>query len=210
MHVLRENIPMIGVNSVLALIPLFCGWLMGKTRQKVLQLVLVSLWFFFLPNTLYILTDMRYLPEQWHRVHAAAKLALALQYLLYDLLGVACFLLALSAFEKLFLRSRWRKNHVILIVCLIIINFCIGLGIVLGRVQRLNSWDIFVDAPTVIAAALHNLSSLRLLLFVLLFGIFSNAVYFVFRRCRGAFAAVATWVVASLPVALHLHREHRP
>ena len=41
MHVLLENLPMIGVNSILALIPLFCGWLMVKTRQKVLQLVLL-------------------------------------------------------------------------------------------------------------------------------------------------------------------------
>ena len=209
MHVLRENIPMIVVNSFLALIPLFCGWLMGKTRQKVLQLVLVPLWFFFLPNTLYILTDMRYLPEQWQRVHAAGKLALALQYLLYDLLGVGCFLLALSAFEKLFLRSRWRKNHVVLIVCLIVINFCIALGIVLGRVQRLNSWDIFVDAPTVITAAFHNLSSLRLLLFVVFFGIFSNAVYFLFRRYRGAFGVVAGGVFASRTTPLHTDEERR-
>jgi uncharacterized membrane protein len=184
MHVLLENLPMIGVNSFLALIPLFCGWLMVKTRQKVLQLVLLPFWFLFLPNTLYTLTDLRYLPYQWHDVHAAGKVALALQYLLYELLGVGCFLFALSAFEKLLLRSRWQKKHVVLTVCLIVINFCIGLGIVLGRVQRFNSWDIFVDAPTVIAAALHNLSSFRLLLFVVFFGVFANVLYFIFRQAR--------------------------
>ncbi len=184
MHVLLENMPMIVVNSFLALIPLFCGWLMGKARQKVLQIALLLLWFLFLPNTLYTLTDLRYLPYQWHAVHAAGKVALALQYLLYELLGVGCFLLALSAFEKLLLRSRWPKKHVVLTVCLIVVNFCIGLGIVLGRVQRFNSWDIFVDAPTVIAAALHNLLSFRLLLFVVFFGVFANALYFVFRQSR--------------------------
>jgi uncharacterized membrane protein len=184
MHVLLENLPMIGVNSILALIPLFCGWLMVKTRQKVLQLVLLLFWFLFLPNTLYTLTDLRYLPYQWQDVHAAGKFALALQYLLYELLGVGCFLFALSAFEKLLLRSRWSKKHLVMTVCLIVVNFCIGLGIVLGRVQRFNSWDIFVDAPTVIAAAFHNLSSFRLLLFVVLFGVFANALYFVFRQSR--------------------------
>jgi uncharacterized membrane protein len=184
MHVLLENMPMIVVNSLLSLIPLFCGWLMGKTRQKVLLLALLLLWFLFLPNTLYTLTDLRYLPYQWHTVHAAGKVALALQYLLYELLGVGCFLLALSAFEKLLLRSRWQKKHVVLTVCLIVINFCIGLGIVLGRVQRFNSWDIFVDAPTVITAAFSILSSFRLLLFVVLFGVFANALYFVFRQSR--------------------------
>jgi uncharacterized membrane protein len=172
------------VNSFLALVPLFCGWLMVKTRHKVLQLALVLLWFIFLPNTLYTLTDLRYLPHQWHAVHIAGKCALAFQYLLYELLGVGCFLLALSAFEKLLLRSRWPKKHIMLTVCLIIVNFCIGLGIVLGRVQRFNSWDIFVDAPTVITAAFSILSSFRLLLFVVLFGVFANALYFVFRQSR--------------------------
>ena len=192
MRVLLENMSMIGLNSFLALIPLLCGWLMVKTRQKWLQLALALLWFFFLPNTLYILTDLRYLPEQWHQVHAAGKVAVAFQYLLYELLGVGCFLLALSALEKLLLRSRWRKKHVVLTVCLIVVNFCIGLGIVLGRVQRLNSWDIFIDAPKVIAASFQILSSFELLLFVVLFGIFANGVYFVFRKYRGAIAALAS------------------
>src|SRR6185312_17164946 len=122
MRVLIENMSMIGLNSLLALIPLLCGWLMVKTRQKLLQLAFVLLWFFFLPNTLYILTDLRYFPEQWHQVHAAGKIAVAFQYLLYELLGVSCFLLALSALEQLLLRSRWRKKQLMLAACLIVVN----------------------------------------------------------------------------------------
>ena len=131
MHVLLENMDMIGLNSFLAIIPLPCGWLMVKTRQKLLRLAFALLWFIFLPNTLYILTDLRYLPRQWHEVHTAGKIAVAFQYLLYELLGVACFLLALSALDKLLARSRWRKKHVVLIVCLIVVNFCMAFGIVL-------------------------------------------------------------------------------
>jgi uncharacterized membrane protein len=192
MHVLLENMPMIVVNSVLALVPLLCGWLMEKTRHKALRLPLGLLWFLFLPNTLYTLTDLRYLPYQWHRVHAAGKVALALQYLLYELLGVGCFLLALTAFEHLIMRSRLRKKRLLLLGCLVVVNFCIGLGIVLGRVQRFNSWDIFVDAPSVVAAALQNLSSSRLLLFVFLFGIFANVLYFLFKALAGAAARIVT------------------
>ena len=140
MHVLLENLPMIGVNSMLALIPLFCGWLMVKTRQKVLQLVLLLFWFLFLPNTLYTLTDLRYLPYQWQDVHAAGKFALALQYLLYELLGVGCFLFALSAFEKLLLRSRWSKKHIVLMVCLIVVNFCIASALSVVRASRSGQW----------------------------------------------------------------------
>jgi uncharacterized membrane protein len=185
MRVLLENMSMIGLNSFLALIPLLCGWLMVKTRQKWLQLTFAVLWFFFLPNTLYILTDLRYFPEQWHQVHAAGKAAMAFQYLLYELLGVGCFLLALCALEQRFLRSRWREKHVMLTVCLMVVNFCVGFGIVLGRVQRLNSWEIFIDSPKVIAASFQVLSSFELLLFVVLFGVLANGVYFVFRKYRG-------------------------
>src|SRR5256885_10517657 len=183
MHMLLENMSMIGLNSFLALIPLLCGRLMVKTRQKLLQLAFALLWFFFLPNTLYILTDLRYLPEQWHQVHAAGKVAVAFQYLLYELLGVGCFLFALSALEQLLLRTRWRKKHLVLTVCLIVVNFCIGFGIVLGRVQRLNSWDIFVNVPKVIQASFHIVSSLELMLLVVLFGVFANGFYFVWRKC---------------------------
>src|SRR6266496_778131 len=170
MNVLLDNMSMIGLNSFLALTPLLFGWLMVKTRQKFLQLAFALLWFFFLPNTLYTLTDLRYLPEQWHSVHSSGKIALALQYLLYEMLGVSSFLLALYLLEKLLVRSHWRKKQVVLAVCLIVVNFCIGFGIVLGRVQRLNSWDIFV----------------------VLFGGFANGFYFVWRKCWGISTALAS------------------
>ena len=183
MNVLLDNMSMIGLNSFLALTPLLFGWLMVKTRQKFLQLAFALLWFFFLPNTLYTLTDLRYLPEQWHSVHSSGKIALALQYLLYEMLGVSSFLLALYLLEKLLVRSHWRKKQVVLAVCLIVVNFCIGLGIVLGRVQRLNSWDIFVNVPKVIQASFQIVSSVELMLLVVLFGVFANGFYFVWRKC---------------------------
>ena len=183
MSVLLDNMSMIGLNSFLALIPLLFGWLMVKTRQKFFQLAFALLWFLFLPNTLYILTDLRYLPEQWHALHSSGKIALALQYLLYEMLGVSSFLLGLYPLEKLLVRSHWRKKQLVLTVCLIVVNFCIGFGIVLGRVQRLNSWDIFVNVPKVIQASFQIVSSVELMLLVVLFGVFANGFYFVWRKC---------------------------
>jgi uncharacterized membrane protein len=101
MNVLLDNMPMIGVNSFLAIIPVLCGWLMVKTRQKFLLVALALLWFAFLPNTLYILTDLRYLPEQWTVMSTVGKLGLAGQYILYALFGLSCFFLHYT---------RWRKH----------------------------------------------------------------------------------------------------
>lgn len=183
MSVLLDNMSMIGLNSFLALIPLLFGWFMVKTRQPLLQVAFALLWFSFLPNTLYILTDLRYLPEQWTAMHHFGKIALAVQYLMYELFGVSSFLLALYPLEKLLVRSHWRKKQVVLTICLIVVNFCIGFGIVLGRVQRLNSWDIFVNVPNVIQASFQIVSSVELMLLVVLFGVCANGFYFVWRTC---------------------------
>ncbi len=194
MSVLVENMSMIGWNSFLTLIPILCGWLMFKTRQKLLQAAFALLWFSFLPNTLYILTDLRYLPEQWDAMSTLGKLGLAVQYILYELIGVSSFLLAVYPLEKTLLRSRWRENKMVLPFLLITVNFCIGFGMVLGRVQRLNSWDIFLDAPKVIHASFHMVSTLELLLLGVLFGVVANSVYFLFIKYRGVSTAlVSKW-----------------
>jgi uncharacterized membrane protein len=183
---------MIGVNSFLAIIPVLCGWLMVKTRQKFLLVALALLWFAFLPNTLYILTDLRYLPEQWTVMSTVGKLGLAGQYILYALFGLSCFLLALYPLEKTLVRSRWREHTWLLSLLLIAVNFCIGFGMVLGRVQRLNSWDLFIAAPNVLHAAFHIVSSLELLRLGVLFGLGANSVYFVFRTYRGVSIALVS------------------
>ncbi|MFL5706065.1 MAG: DUF1361 domain-containing protein [Ktedonobacteraceae bacterium] len=192
MSVLLDNMPMIGWNSFLTLIPILCGWLMFRTRQKLLQGAFALLWFSFLPNTLYILTDLRYLPEQWNALHTLGKIGLALQYLLYELIGVSSFLLAVYPLEKLLLRSRWRENKWLLPLLLITANFFIGFGMVLGRVQRINSWDIFLDTSKVIQASVQIVSSLELLLLMVLFGCVANAVYFLFRIYRGVSVSPAS------------------
>ena len=192
MSVLLENMPMIGLNSFLAAIPVLCGWLMVKTRLKFLQGALALLWFIFLPNTLYILTDLRYLPEQWHLMSTIGKFGLAVQYSLYEFLGLSSFLLALYALEKILVRSRWQKHKFLLPLLFIVVNFLIGFGMVLGRVQRLNSWDIFFAAPNVLHAVWHIVSSLHLLLLGVLFGIVANSVYFLFKVYRGVNIALVS------------------
>jgi uncharacterized membrane protein len=81
---------------------------------------------------------------------------------------------------------------VLLPFLLITVNFFIGFGIVLGRVQRLNSWDIFIDAPKVMYASFQIVSSLELLLLVVFFSAVANALYFLFRKYRGVSAALVS------------------
>ena len=182
MMILLNNVSWMGWNVFLALIPPIFGWLVLITRQRVLKVACALIWFIFLPNTLYLITDLPHIIWQWHYMHHAGQIALALQYLALVLIGLVTFLLALYPVEKALLRASWLKNKSLVPLFIIATNFFIGLGIVLGRVQRINSWDIVVDIPKVIGASLSIFNSLELILLVLFFGVFANVYYFVFRK----------------------------
>jgi uncharacterized membrane protein len=182
MMILLNNISWMGWNVILALIPPIFGWLLFITRQKVLKVIFALIWFLFLPNTLYLITDLPHIVWQWHHMHHAGQIALALQYITLVLIGLITFLLALYPVEKALLRSSWLKKKSLVSLFIIMTNFFLGLGIVLGRVQRINSWDVIVDIPKVIVASLSIFNSLELILFVLFFGIFANVYYFVWRK----------------------------
>ena len=180
--ILLNNVSWMGWNVFLALISPIFGWLLLITRQKVLKGAFALIWFFFLPNTLYLVTDSPHIIWQWHHMHHAGQIALALQYLILVLIGLVTFLLALYPVEKALLRSSWLKKKSLVPFFIIAMNFLIGLGIVLGRVQRINSWDIVVDIPKVIGASLSIFNSLELILFVVFFGVFANVYYFVCKK----------------------------
>lgn len=182
MRILLTNISWMGLNIFLALIPLIFGWLLLKTRQKVLKVAFALIWFAFLPNTLYLLTDSFHIFRQWNHIHHAGQIVLALQYFTLELIGLVTFILALYPVEKALLLSSWPKKKSLVPLLIIITNFFIGLGIVLGRVQRINSWDIFVDIPKVIGASIGIFTSRELILLVLLFGLFANCCYFLLRK----------------------------
>ena len=180
--ILLSNMSWMGWNVFLALIPLIFGWLLLITRQKILKVAFALIWFFFLPNTLYLLTDLLHIFRQWHQMHYAGQIALALQYFTLVLVGLATFILALYPVEKTLLLSSWPKKKSLVPLLIIITNFLIGLGIVLGRIQRINSWDIFVDIPKVIGAFVSIFTSLELIVLALLLGLFANCYYFLCRK----------------------------
>jgi uncharacterized membrane protein len=182
MMILLNNVSWMGWNVFLAMIPLIFGWLVLVVRQKVLKVAFALIWFLFLPNTLYLITDLPHAIWQWQRMHMAGQIALALQYLILVLIGLVTFFLALYPVEKTLLRSSWLKNKSLVPLFIILTNFFIGLGIVLGRVMRINSWDVIVDLSKVISASLSIFTSLELILLVVFFGAFANVCYFIGRK----------------------------
>jgi uncharacterized membrane protein len=63
-----------------------------------------------------------------------------------------------------------------------VLNFLIGYAMVIGKVERVNSWEIFTATERVIVAVNHLLHSSSLLALGFLFGLFVNFFYFLVRK----------------------------
>jgi uncharacterized membrane protein len=177
MHLVLFNLGWMTWNVFLAFIPVFFGWLMVKAHTKIAKIICGIFWLVFLPNTIYLLTDIIHLPDDWVRVYGFDKVLMLVLYTILMILGIVTFVLSLHPLEKLFKRKMQHKTTTIVLV-----NFIIGFGIVLGRVERTNSWDIFVNFPRFLNDVFSVITSPEKLLLCLAFGILCNIVYFSCRR----------------------------
>jgi uncharacterized membrane protein len=60
-------------------------------------------------------------------------------------------------------------------------NSLIGYGMVLGRVLRVNSWQVITAPSEVLRATVEVFTSFNLILLTILFALFVNFFYFLFR-----------------------------
>ena len=135
----------------------------------------------FIPNTIYIVTDILHLINQADNVGIFGTIILYIQYFIFLSLGLLAYVLSLYPIEKI-LKKHYKKQKEKINILLITINFLIGFGIVLGRVHRLNSWDLILELQKVFDAIKEIAFSPNMILLAILFGLLSNFVYFLFKE----------------------------
>ena len=156
-------------NLFLALVPvalgLAIGWLNWRDKPILerwyVWLPLVLLWLGFLPNTCYLLTEWRHFieiiiqhPDQTRqaahdKMALTQFLALTAFYIVYSGLGLLTFSMAIWPVAHWLRPSRAAKFWFFL-VC--------ALGVYLGLIRRLNTWDVVRDPKTVVSAIAVALS----------------------------------------------------
>lgn len=186
-------------NLFLAAVPVVLGYglawgLKGHGKQRRLPLFLCLplgvVWLTFLPNTCYLLTEWRHLlfdprladlldaaPTDKHAMLSTAKWALL--FLGYSGLGVLLFVLAIRPMER-WLRSTGHST----LPYAPLLFFLMSLGVYLGLIVRLNSWDIVTRPLFVWQTAVHALFYPPLLAAI---GIFAALLW-------GLYEAVDLWV----------------
>jgi uncharacterized membrane protein len=181
-------------NLLLALIPVPLGYLLAwllRKRPKLAGLLLLALplavaWLAFLPNTCYLLTEWRHLlfDRRWEKLldtgHESSRSMYltakwALFFLAYSGLGVFLFVLAVRPVEH-WLRSVGGKPYLVAPFFF----FLLSLGVYLGLIVRLNSWDLvrrplFVWNTTVEAVTTRHILMAIGVFAVLLWGLYEGA-----------------------------------
>src|SRR5579859_4567330 len=169
MPLLIDNFQWMAWNIFLALIPILLAYITAKYYKNFSGFIFFLLWFLFFPNTIYLITDLEYLPQQLSKINFLFDIILILQYLILSLLGVLTYLYAIKPIAKKFTNF----NNLIFIF-----NFLVAFAVALGKVQRSQSWQIFTNPKSVIMNIQIALSTHQIIAFTILFGILINFIWF--------------------------------
>lgn len=188
-EILAKNASWMLYNISLAVIPVFLGWWMLYVRNNLLKVILFAVWLSFVPNTIYIFTDIIHILKDAARVDSLFELfVISFQYVGLLTAGFITYILALYPADRLIRtvmqgkNKKHKKYEKSTLNVIIILNFLIGIGIVLGRVYRLNSWDILMEIEKVFVSALNLVTTPSMIALSLFFGIVANFVYFGFKK----------------------------
>ena len=192
MEIFLDNLYFIWLNSFLALVAVLFGWLMSKANSAFAKIWTGFIWIIFLPNTFYILTDISHLFEDWSKVDVLFKFILTVQYSLFSIFGIISFVVSVYFFQRLLegKSTGWKvekmKPSTFAAICLL--NLLVGFAVILGGIERANSWHVFTNPIRVANDILDMISSKEMLMLSVGVGLLANIIYFL------SVETIATWV----------------
>jgi uncharacterized membrane protein len=188
---LRPDFSM-GWNLLLAALPLPLAWALFRYRGRCgpVWWCGLALFVLFLPNAPYALTDLLHLVRKARQLPPLPEWAVVVftipEYVLYVAAGLLSYTFSLRLLGD-FLRRRgkgrwvWPAEAVLHLLC--------AVGVYLGRVARLNSWDVLADPAAVAGAASGAAGRVRPALFILGAALAIAAAYYPLRYVVGAVLA---------------------
>lgn len=183
-------------NLTLAYLAVAFGWLAYTIENRFIKCIVGIFWLLMIPNTIYILTDIQHLPRQFAVFDSVLlQVLLLFQYALLFIVSIIAFVLALYPFEKTLTKLPKQYKKIPVFLMLIAMNFLIAYGVVLGRIQRTNSWEVFTNPGKVIQDGLQIIYSPLLLTWVFFFGLLSLTLYIF---CKTAIVRISGKIVRFL------------
>ncbi len=174
MEYLQTNIPWMSFNVFLGLIPVVLSYPLLKSPTSLKNLPILFLWFIFLPNSIYLLSDIEHFMKQLAYANATGIIVLSIQYSILISLGVLTYFLSLLPVEW-FMRSK-KLNLTSKIAVYTAISFVMAFAVVLGKVQRTHSWYILTNPMRVVSDVWNTVTSFELVLLTIVLGVLISMV----------------------------------
>lgn len=179
MNIFFDNSIWMTYNILLAFIAVINGNLFLQTKSKMKKCIYAFFWVFFLPNTIYMVTDMQHLFTQMYLVNDRIFLLILCQYILLLFVSITTFAIGMYPLDVL-IKKHFNKKQKTKIVIILFFNFIVAFGVALGRFERINSWEIITNVEKVLYHSINLLASYEGIIFIILFGVLTNVMYFIF------------------------------
>jgi uncharacterized membrane protein len=116
-----------------------------KVHQKIAAVILAFVWLLFIPNAAYIINDVRHIAnycliDSPFRV-CAENAWMIMFFFVYAALGWIAFVYLLNQMKN-FIKTLYNKKIAKIFTAIIIP--IISLGVLLGLLNRWNSWEVFI------------------------------------------------------------------
>lgn len=151
------NVLWMGWNTLLAIVPIVLARTLHKSTSKFWQPLLFVVWLVFLPNTLYMITDVIHLfNPRFGQMTMLFKLLGVVLYLFVFGIAVGTFVLATRPVlqrYRLWLVGLKRKHQLLLFSLL---SLLVGFAIGMGRFKRTNTWYLFTQPLRVVQDILSS------------------------------------------------------
>ncbi len=182
-YILLSNSRWMSWNLFLAFVPLaLSAWLFRRKRSRSLLWWVGFLVFFaFLPNAPYVLTDVIHLITEIRIVNSVWIITLLLipVYLLYILAGFEAYVLSLINLG--YYLNRLGQGRGIL-AAEVIAHILSSVGIYLGRFLRFNSWDLITEPDALATRVVENLVGKRPLVIIAVTFVVVAGLYWIMKR----------------------------
>lgn len=182
MDIFFNNFSWMGFNLFLAFLGMLFGWLFYISRAKLPSILFFVLWVLFIPNTIYLITDLEHLYEQWGITTLFPTILIILQYLVISVIGIVSFIMSMHPVDKVFSKLHLKKHPAMKLMILVSVNMIIAFALILGKYERTHSWYVFTQTSRVLEDIVSVLTSPLLFSLVIFFGVVINLVYFAFKK----------------------------
>jgi len=174
-----ENLKWMGWNLFLAALPMVVAIFLFKKEYwekrslwLIVYVFLLLVFYFFLPNAPYVMTDIIHLVRQikdyryfglkdWDII-----VVLIPQFVFYIFIGFSFYVIAFQKLIKLLYVCNWPEWLIWFIK--VINTFIMSIGVFLGRFYRFNTWDIIGHSDKIIMSTIKEFSNFNFLMFVLM------------------------------------------